>query len=55
VRRWSDDLLDLLSGSDDVLGLEGLATHHAPLEDAPELYRTFQEKRDDCLKVVLRP
>ena len=55
VRRWSDDLLDLLSGSDDVLGLEGLATHHAPLEDAPELYRTFQEKRDDCLKVVLKP
>ena len=55
VRRWSDDLLDLVSGSDDVLGLEGLATHHAPLEDAPELYRTFQEKRDDCLKVVLKP
>jgi threonine dehydrogenase-like Zn-dependent dehydrogenase len=55
VRRWSDDLLDLLSGSDDVLGLEGLATHHAPLEEAPELYRTFQEKRDNCLKVVLKP
>ena len=55
VRRWSDDLLDLVSGSDDVLGLEGLATHHAPLEEAPELYRTFQEKRDNCLKVVLNP
>ena len=55
VRRWSDDLLDLVSGPDDVLGLEGLATHHAPLEAAPDLYRTFQEKRDDCLKVVLRP
>ena len=55
VRRWSDDLLDLVSGSDDVLGLEGLATHHAPLEEAPELYSTFQEKRDDCLKVVLKP
>ena len=55
VRRWSDDLLDLVSGSDDVLGLEGLATHHAPLEEPPELYRTFQEKRDDCLKVVLKP
>jgi threonine dehydrogenase-like Zn-dependent dehydrogenase len=55
VRRWSDDLLDLVSGSDDVLGLEGLATHHAPLEEAPELYRTFQEKRDNCLKVVLKP
>ena len=55
VRRWSDDLLDLVSGADDVLGLESLATHHAPLDEAPDLYRTFQEKRDGCLKVVLQP
>jgi threonine dehydrogenase-like Zn-dependent dehydrogenase len=55
VRRWSDDLLDLVSGADDVLGLESLATHHAPLESAPDLYRTFQEKSDGCLKVVLTP
>ena len=55
VRRWSDDLLDLVSGADDVLGLESLATHHAPLEAAPDLYRTFQEKSDGCLKVVLTP
>ena len=55
VRRWSDDLLDLVSGGDDVLGLESLATHHAPLESAPDLYRTFQEKSDGCLKVVLKP
>jgi threonine dehydrogenase-like Zn-dependent dehydrogenase len=55
VRRWSDDLLDLVSGADDVLGLESLATHHAPLESAPYLYRTFQEKSDGCLKVVLTP
>ncbi len=55
VRRWSDDLLDLVSGADDVLGLESLATHHAPLESAPDLYRTFQEKSDGCLKVVLKP
>ena len=55
VRRWSDDLLDLVSGADDVLGLESLATHHAPLEAAPDLYRTFQEKNDGCLKVVLQP
>ena len=55
VRRWSDDLLDLVSGADDVLGLESLATHHAPLEAAPDLYRTFQDKSDGCLKVVLTP
>jgi threonine dehydrogenase-like Zn-dependent dehydrogenase len=55
VRRWTDELLELVSGSDDVLGLESLATHHAPLDEAPDLYRTFQEKSDGCLKVVLQP
>jgi threonine dehydrogenase-like Zn-dependent dehydrogenase len=55
VRRWSDELLDIVRADDDVLGLEGLATHHASLEDAPELYRIFQEKQDECLKVVLTP
>ena len=29
VRRWSDELLDIVRTDDDVLGLEGLATHHA--------------------------
>lgn len=55
VRRWSDELLDIVRADDDVLGLEGLATHRARLEDAPELYRVFQEKQDECLKVVLKP
>lgn len=55
VRRWSDELLDIVSADDDVLGLDGLATHHASLEEAPELYKVFQEKQDGCLKVVLKP
>jgi threonine dehydrogenase-like Zn-dependent dehydrogenase len=55
VRRWSDELLDIVSADADVLGLEGLATHRAPLADAPDLYRLFQEKGDQCLKVVLSP
>ncbi|KRB47763.1 zinc-dependent alcohol dehydrogenase [Terrabacter sp. Root181] len=55
VRRWSDELLDIVRTDDDVLGLEDLATHHGSLEDAPDLYRIFQEKQDACLKVVLRP
>jgi threonine dehydrogenase-like Zn-dependent dehydrogenase len=55
VRRWSDELLDIVRTDDDVLGLEGLATHHGSLADAPDLYRIFQEKQDDCLKVVLQP
>jgi threonine dehydrogenase-like Zn-dependent dehydrogenase len=55
VRRWSDELLDIVRADDDVLGLETFATHHGSLSDAPDLYRVFQEKQDECLKVVLRP
>ena len=30
-------------------------THRARLEDGPELYKTFREKKDGCIKVVMRP
>jgi len=30
-------------------------THVAPLEKGPELYETFREKHDGCIKVVLKP
>jgi threonine dehydrogenase-like Zn-dependent dehydrogenase len=30
-------------------------THHAPLAEGPELYKTFRDKQDGCVKVVLRP
>jgi threonine dehydrogenase-like Zn-dependent dehydrogenase len=53
VRRWTDELAEILSADEDVLGVESLATHRVPLEQAPEMYRTFQAKDDDCIKVVL--
>ncbi len=55
VKNWIDDLLPLVEDPADPLGVMDLTTHHAALEDAPELYRTFQEKRDGCIKVVLHP
>ena len=55
VRHWTDELLEIASRPDDVLGLESLATHHVSLEDAPEMYKIFQEKKDGCIKVVLKP
>ncbi|RKQ36256.1 zinc-dependent alcohol dehydrogenase [Kocuria tytonis] len=55
VRHWTDELLEVLSRPEDVLGLESLATHHVSLEDAPEAYKMFQEKKDGCIKVVLKP
>jgi ferritin-like metal-binding protein YciE len=30
-------------------------THNRPLEEGPELYRTFRDKEDGCIKVVLTP
>jgi threonine dehydrogenase-like Zn-dependent dehydrogenase len=30
-------------------------THRAPLADAPELYKTFRDKKDGCIKVVMNP
>jgi threonine dehydrogenase-like Zn-dependent dehydrogenase len=32
-----------------------IITHRAPLEDGPELYKTFRDKKDGCVKVVLKP
>jgi len=32
-----------------------LITHRVPLEQAPEMYRIFEEKEDECVKVVLKP
>jgi threonine dehydrogenase-like Zn-dependent dehydrogenase len=54
VRRWVDDLLPLLN-DDDPLGVEDLATHRVPLEEAPRMYELFQKKLDGCIKVVLTP
>ena len=51
VRRWSDDILSLLLQDEDVLGVEGFATHHVSLEEAPDAYETFQKKEDGCIKV----
>jgi threonine dehydrogenase-like Zn-dependent dehydrogenase len=30
-------------------------THRASLDDAPTLYKTFRDKKDGCIKVVLKP
>ncbi|MEW1958209.1 zinc-dependent alcohol dehydrogenase [Kineococcus sp. NPDC059986] len=55
VKAWIDDLLPLVEDPADPLGVTDLTTHRVPLEDAPEAYAMFQEKRDGCIKVVLEP
>jgi len=54
VKRWADDILGLL-GDGDPLGVEGFATHHLSLDEAPGAYETFQKKQDGMVKTVLHP
>jgi threonine dehydrogenase-like Zn-dependent dehydrogenase len=55
VKRWIDDLMPLVGGDEDVLGVEDFATHHVPLTEAPEAYEMFQKKEDGAFKVVFKP
>ena len=32
-----------------------VVTHRRPLADAPAMYKTFRDKKDGCIKVVLKP
>lgn len=53
VNRWSDDLLKRIEG--DEIDPSFVITHTAPLADGPEMYNVFRDKRDNCVKVVLKP
>jgi threonine dehydrogenase-like Zn-dependent dehydrogenase len=55
VRRWTDEILPLLDGAEDPLGVEDLTTHQLPLAEAPNAYEMFQKKEDGAIKVVLKP
>jgi threonine dehydrogenase-like Zn-dependent dehydrogenase len=55
VKRWILALLPLVSGDDDPLGTEDLATHVLPLDEAPHAYEIFQKKEDGAIKVLLAP
>ncbi|MEV4943221.1 alcohol dehydrogenase catalytic domain-containing protein [Streptomyces zaomyceticus] len=54
VRRWVDDLMPLITDGDP-LGVEGFATHHLPLDQAPQVYADFQKKRDNMVKALFHP
>jgi threonine dehydrogenase-like Zn-dependent dehydrogenase len=55
VRRWTDDILPLLTDDSDPLGTETFATHRLPLSEAPEAYANFRDKKDEMIKVVFQP
>jgi threonine dehydrogenase-like Zn-dependent dehydrogenase len=55
VKRWIDEIMPLLTGSGDPLGVDDLTTHQLPLAEAPGAYEMFQKKEDGAIKVVLKP
>jgi threonine dehydrogenase-like Zn-dependent dehydrogenase len=55
VKRWIDDLMPLVKSDDDPLGVEDLATHKLPLEQAPHAYEIFQRKQEGAIKILLTP
>jgi len=55
VQHWVPELVPLVEDPADPLGTLDLVTHHGSLDEAPELYATFRDKQDGCVKVVLNP
>ena len=53
VSRWTDDLLRRIEEGQ--IDPSFVITHRGPLADGPELYKTFRDKEDGCIKVVLKP
>ncbi|MBB4360023.1 threonine dehydrogenase-like Zn-dependent dehydrogenase [Bradyrhizobium sp. CIR48] len=53
VNRWTDDLLRRIEEGE--IDPSFVITHTVPLEQGPEMYQVFRDKRDSCVKVVLRP
>lgn len=53
VKRWTDDLLRRID--DGQIDPSFVITHTVSLDQGPEMYKTFRDKLDNCIKVVLKP
>jgi threonine dehydrogenase-like Zn-dependent dehydrogenase len=53
MQRYLDPLLERIEDGD--IDPSFIVTHQEPLEKGPEMYETFRDKEDDCIKVVLEP
>lgn len=53
VNRWTDDLLRRIEEGE--IDPSFVITHTVPLAQGPEMYQVFRDKRDSCVKVVLKP
>jgi threonine dehydrogenase-like Zn-dependent dehydrogenase len=53
VQRYMKPLLERIQNGD--IDPSFVITHRMSLDEAPEGYRTFMNKEDDCIKIVLKP
>lgn len=53
VNRWTDDLLRRIDEGQ--IDPSFVITHSVDLAHGPEMYQTFRDKQDGCVKVILKP
>ena len=53
VQKYKEQLLKTIL--DGEIGPSFVITHEVPLEKGPEMDKTFRDKQDGCIKVVLKP
>jgi threonine dehydrogenase-like Zn-dependent dehydrogenase len=51
--RYTERLLQRIANGE--IDPSFIVTHRVPLDQAPEMYETFRDKKDACIKVVLKP
>jgi hypothetical protein len=53
LNRWTDDLLYKIEESQ--IDPSFVVTHRIDLEQGADMNKTFRDKEDGCVKVILRP
>jgi threonine dehydrogenase-like Zn-dependent dehydrogenase len=53
VNRWTDDLLRRIEEGQ--IDPSFVVTHTVGLASGPDMYKTFRDKKDGCIKVVMKP
>jgi threonine dehydrogenase-like Zn-dependent dehydrogenase len=53
MQRYTKPLLKKIEAGE--IDPSFVITHTVPLDDAPKMYKTFRDKLDGCIKVVLKP
>ncbi len=53
VQRYTAPLLEKIQSG--AIDPSFVITHTVSLDDGPEMYKTFRDKEDGCIKVVMKP